>query len=160
MADFQRVGAKSNADVGQKFEQKAVAVLAEYGIEVETDFSVDIGVSDVKKTHKFDLGREFPSVLVECKSHRWTTGGNIPSAKLTVWNEAMYYFLCAPSKYRKILFVLRDVRAKNSESLAEYFVRTHRHLIPLGVEIWEFDEDLQEVRQPLQESTKEYRSLS
>ena len=101
MADFQRVGAKSNADVGQKFEQKAVAVLAEYGIEVETDFSVDIGVSDVKKTHKFDLGREFPSVLVECKSHRWTTGGNIPSAKLTVWNEAMYYFLCAPSKYRK-----------------------------------------------------------
>jgi hypothetical protein len=79
-------------------------------------------------------------MIVECKSHRWTSGHNIPSAKLTVWNEAMYYFHAAPSEYKKILFVLRDLRRGTGESLAHYYVRTFGHLIPSGVEVWEYDE--------------------
>ena len=78
-------------------------------------------------------------MIVECKSHIWTESGNIPSAKLTVWTEAMYYFLCSPRRFRKILFVLRALREKKPESLAEYYIKTRRHLIPDGVEIWEFD---------------------
>lgn len=64
----------------------------------------------------------------------------MPSAKVTVWNESMYYFHIAPQRYRKVLFVLRDTHTKRNESLAEYYVRTCSHLIPNGVSIMEFDE--------------------
>ena len=140
MAEFQRIGSVSNAHVGSQFERLAIDALAEVGIRVEADFAIEVGVSDIKKTHKFDLGTEAPPTLVECKSHRWTARSNIPSAKMTIWNEAMYYFTCVPDRYRRILFVLRDVRSTTDESLAEYYVRTFKHLIPPGVEIWEYDQ--------------------
>jgi hypothetical protein len=60
-----------------------------------------------------------------------------------VWNEAMYYFLVAPTGYRKILFVLRDYSEKRRETLAEYYIRTYSHLIPDDVELWEYDESNQ-----------------
>lgn len=146
MADnFQRTGSISNAHVGRKFERVAVTVLAEKGVPVQTDFPVEVGVGNIRKSHLFDLGSDYPPVIVECKSHRWTSGANVPSAKMTVWNEAMYYFACAPDKYRKILFVLRDARTTTGETLAEYYVRTYSHLIPPKVEIWEFDEAEQNV---------------
>lgn len=88
---------------------------------------------------EFDLGSSSPPVLVECKSHRWTSGGNVPSAKITVWNEAMYYFHLAPPEYRKIMFVLRDYSDKRKETLAQYYIRNHGHLIPDDVEIVEFN---------------------
>lgn len=47
--------------------------------------------------------------------------------------------LRASLKYRKILFVLHDLRPSNGESLACYYIRTYCHLIPPDVEIWEFD---------------------
>ena len=53
----------------------------------------------------------------------------------------MYYFLVLPAGYRKIFFVLRDYSLKRKETLAEYYIRTYRHLIPTDVEIWEFDEE-------------------
>ena len=76
---------------------------------------------------------------MECKSHTWRKGGNVPSAKMTVWNEAMYYFLLAPGGFRKVLFVLKDFSEKRGESLAEYYIKNHGHLIPDDVEIWEYD---------------------
>lgn len=130
----------SNAHVGREFESAAVAALASAGISVSRDFTVEVGVGASKKLHKFDLGSELPPVLVECKSHRWTSGDNTPSAKMTVWNEAMYYFHCAPGHYRKILFVLRDERKTTRETLAAYYIRTYGHFIPADVEIWEYDE--------------------
>ena len=74
---------------------------------------------------------------MEGKCHTWTEGGNAPSAKLTVWNEAMLYFACAPPKYRKLLVVQRSLRG--SETLAEHYLKRYRHLVPGGVELWEFD---------------------
>ena len=35
----------------------------------------------------------------------------MPSAKMTVWNEAMYYFHIAPKQYRKIMFRAYPVNA-------------------------------------------------
>ena len=146
MADnFQRIGSISNAHVGRDFEQLAIAALADKGITVTENFSVEVGVSSLKKSHSFDFGSEEPPVLVECKSHRWTSGGNVPSAKITVWNEAMYYFACSPGKYRKIFFVLRDERVNTVETLAQYYIRSYSHLIPEEVEIWEYDESRQRV---------------
>lgn len=140
MADnFQRAGSVNNASVGRDFEQAVHKVLAKAGIRVAMGFPVDVGVGDRRKSHEFDLGSESPPVLVECKSHRWTEGDNVPSAKLTVWNEAMFYFHCAPARYRKIFFVLRDERQGTKETLASYYIRQYGHLIPGGVEIWEYN---------------------
>ena len=146
MENFQRAGAVSNAHVGRDFEAAAMHALERAGIRVVKDYPVEVGVAGVRKRHIFDLGADDPPTIVECKSHRWTAGGNVPSAKMTVWNEAMYYFACAPIQFRKILFVLRDVRARTDETLAEYYVRTYGHLIPPKVEIWEFDETTGDAR--------------
>ena len=138
----QRVGSKSNAHVGRDFELSAQKFFSSEGIHLDLNIKVPIGVSAVKKDHAFDLGCEKEKVLVECKSHKWTApNDNVPSAKLTVWNEAMYYFLVTPPGYRKIMFVLRDYSEKRKETLAEYYIRTYTHLIPEGVELWEFDEN-------------------
>lgn len=142
----QRVGSVSNAHVGRDFENVALKVFARFGLDLEKNFKVPVGLNGTSKLHAFDLGSEEQNILVECKSHKWTApNDNVPSAKLTVWNEAMYYFLVAPPGFRKILFVLRDMSERRQETLSEYYIRTYRHLIPGGVEIWEFDESNGEV---------------
>lgn len=140
----QRIGGKSNAHVGKEFELAVKDFFASVGLFLTMNAISPIGVNNIKKNHAFDLGCEKEKVLVECKSHKWTApNDNIPSAKLTVWNEAMYYFLVAPTGYRKILFVLRDYSEKRRETLAEYYIRTYSHLIPDDVELWEYDESNQ-----------------
>jgi hypothetical protein len=140
--NFQRVGADHNAGVGRLFEEIARAFfLSREGINLVPNFPVEVGVSRQKKRHRFDLGSAAPPVLVECKSHTWTSTGNMPSAKMTVWNEAMYYFHVAPPEFRKILFVLKHER--RGLSLASYYLNTHGHLVPDDVEVWEFDTSTQ-----------------
>ncbi|WP_153001080.1 hypothetical protein [Thiomicrospira sp. XS5] len=137
----QRIGSVSNAHVGRDFENVALEVFAGRGLTLKKNFKVLVGLNGVPKLHAFDLGCGEQKVLVECKSHKWTApNDNVPSAKLTAWNEAMYYFLVAPQGFRKVLFVLRDLSEKRRETLAEYYIRTYRHLIPCDVEIWELDE--------------------
>ena len=86
------------------------------------------------------MGNLNEKILVECKSHTWTESGNVPSAKMTTWDQAMYLFYAAPTGYRKISFVLKDYSLKRQETLVEYYIRTKSHLIPNDVEICEFDE--------------------
>lgn len=138
--NFQRIGSVSNTRVGSDFERAAQEIFAIRGLRLEKDFGLAVGIGKKKKERRFDLGSASPEVVVECKSHKWTVGGNVPSAKMTVWNEAMYYFALAPGNYQKILFVLRDYNPKKKETLAEYYLRTYDHLVPNGVEIWEYDE--------------------
>ena len=138
---FQRIGAESNARVGRDFELAAQRFFRSKGLSLEREIKIPVGIDSIKKDHSFDLGSLSLKVIVECKSHKWTTGGNVPSAKLTVWNEAMYIFFAAPRDYRKIMFVLRDYSTKRNETLAEYYLRTYRHLITKGVELWEYDEE-------------------
>ncbi len=138
---FQRVGSKSNAHVGCEFEKCAQAFFALQGITLERNFPIQVGIDEGKtKCHSFDLGNEEKKILVECKSHRWTSGGLVPSAKLTIWNEAMYYFVAAPRGYRYIMFVLRDFSVKRKKTLAQYYMGTYAHLVPKDVEFWEYDE--------------------
>jgi len=139
MTTFQREGTSSNTQVGNDFESIASDYFTLQGIRLSRNYKIQIGVAAIKKNHAFDLGSDNPKVIVECKSHKWTSGNNTPSAKMTVWNEAMYYFAVAPSEYRKILFVLHDHSNAKRETLAEYYIRTYEHLIPLDVEIWEYD---------------------
>jgi hypothetical protein len=135
--NFQRVGAKSNAHAGREFEGFAAEFFAQQGLKLTPAFSTPIGVGEFKKPHKFDLGSDDPPILVECKSHTWTSGGKSPSAKIRAMNEAMYYFHLAPNRYRKVLFVLKHL--KKEVSLATHYVKTQEHLLASGVEIWEYD---------------------
>lgn len=146
MTNFQREGSSSNAQVGNDFENFASRYFSRQGIHLNKNYKIRIGVGETKKEHAFDLGSNDPKMIVECKSHKWTSGENTPSAKMTVWNEAMYYFAIAPDDYRKVLFVLRDYNKTKRETLAEYYIRTYEHLIPKGVEIWEYDCDAESVK--------------
>ena len=114
-------------------------------IALSPGFVLEIGHTQRKK-HRFDLGSSDPKIIVECKSHRWTVGAGVPIAKMTVWNEAMYYFHLAPQEYRKILFVLHDKRNKEGESLLSYYKRTYFHMIPSGVEFFEWDPATRDIR--------------
>lgn len=145
MGNFQRVDSTSNPQVGKDFEDVARNIFTRQNLELEKNFRLPVGVGKKKKDRRFDLGSESPRTIVECKSHRWTKGGYVPSAKMTVLNEAMYYFHLAPENYRKILFVLRHCSPKKKETLVEYYSRTYGHLIPNGVEIWEYDEEIGKV---------------
>jgi hypothetical protein len=135
----QRIGSVSNAHVGLDFELVALEFFARQQITLSRDFTIEIGLAR-KKKHCFDLGSSDPKIIVECKSHKWTAGSNVPSAKMTVWNEAMYYFHLAPQEFRKILFVLHDRRNKVGEGLLNYYKRTYFHVIPEEVEFLEWDE--------------------
>jgi hypothetical protein len=140
MTNHQRIGSISNAHAGREFEIFARAYFAMYeGLHLQPGFPVHLGHAGATKSHRFDLGSDHPAVLVECKSHNWTVTGNMPSAKVTVWNEAMYYFHLAPSHYRKVLFVLDARHPRQGQSLAEFYIRTCCHLIPPGVSIIEYN---------------------
>jgi len=143
---FQRQDSKSNAHVGRIFEESVQEYFHSQGLMLDKKIKVNVGFSLKKKEHEFDLGSLVSKVIVECKSHRWTRNKkkeiqNVPSAKLTVWNEAMYYFVCAPKEYRKILVVAYDYWPKRDLTLAQYYIKTYYHLIPDDVELWELNED-------------------
>lgn len=145
MSSFQRDGSISNAHVGRAFELRAQKILAENGLALTLNHKVPCGLRNLKKDHAFDLGAETPKVIVECKSQTWTSGGNVPSAKMKNWAEAMFYFHMAPPDYRKIFFVEQSLRAGREETLLGYFRRTQAHMIPHDVEFWELARDSDEL---------------
>src|SRR5262245_49276337 len=122
-----------NPAKGASFERSVRAFFARQGLTVQRRYTVEVGVNAHRKPHQFDLGCASPATLIECKSHTWTEGGNAPSAKLSVWNEAMYYFLAAPPQYRKIFAILQSTR--RGEPLAEHYLKRFKHMVPRGVEI-------------------------
>lgn len=93
MNNFQRKGSISNAHVGNVFEDKIKSFFSKQGIELSRGVALDIGVDGKKKKHKFDLGNLENKIIVECKSHTWTVTENVPSAKITTWDQAMYFFM-------------------------------------------------------------------
>ena len=142
---YQREGAISNAHVGREFEQKVFDHFKNKIPDLTLNFPVEVGHS-LKKLHSFDLGSKTEEVIIECKSHTWTRGNNVPSAKLTTWDQAMLYFYLSPSSFRKVFIVLKDDNKQTHESLLSYYLRLHAHLIPEGVEFWEWE---METNQPI-----------
>ena len=128
---------KDNPLRGAEFEIAVQSFFAKQELRLQRRFPVELGVNQHKATHFFDLGSDNPPILVECKCHCWTEGGNSPSAKMSVWNEAMYYFSLAPPNFRKIFVVLKSLRANSS--LANHYISRFGHLIPRGVEMWQYD---------------------
>lgn len=147
--NFQRKGSKSNASVGKEFEKIAKKYfLDKESIELKENFFIDIGISNIKSKHCFDLGikNSTTKILVECKSHKWTEGKNIPSAKLTIWNEAMYYFFLSPNSFKKIFFILRDYSEEKKQTLGVYYLKRYNHLVPSDVKFYEYNEKNNKVK--------------
>ena len=134
-----RMANKDNPGAGKRFELAVQKFLQEtQNLNLKRPFAVNIGTNEKKRPHLFDLGSEEHATVVECKAHSWTAGGNSPSAKLAVWNEAMYYFSLTPNSYRKLFFV--KLSLKRDVSLFKHYVGRFSHLIPVDLEIWEFNE--------------------
>ena len=126
-----------NPRTGSDFEVSVQAFFALRGVILHRDFLQPVGMRAEKHQHSFDLGSTNPPLLIECKCHTWTSGGNSPSAKLAVWNEAMFYFAAAPAQFQKILLVKRSL--KGNLSLADHYVTRFGHLVPSRVTIIEYD---------------------
>ena len=128
---------KDNPSIGKHFENTIWDYYKTQGIELNNQFGIPIGFPGKKRVHNFDLGATNPAMIIECKAHTWTEGGNVPCAKLSVWRQSMFYFSLTTKGYQKIFFVLKSIR--NGETLADYFIAKCAHLIPPDVEIWEYD---------------------
>ncbi|MFH1045519.1 MAG: hypothetical protein V1727_00960 [Candidatus Omnitrophota bacterium] len=143
MKNFQRNGSISNAHVGKDFVDLVKAFFSSKGIILDNDVAISIGVGGRRKKHVYDLGNLDNKIIVECKSHKWTESDKVPSAKMTVWTQEMFYFHLTPKGYRKIFFILKDYSVSRKETLGKYYLRINSHLIPQGVEFWEYDEKAQ-----------------
>ena len=113
MANHQRKNATSNSAVGADFEKLVWFHFKATLPSLVLPFWLPIGYLS-QKQHKFDLGCRNEKVIIECKSHTWTESGNVPSAKITVWDQAMLYFFLAPRSFRKIFAVKRDINPNPS----------------------------------------------
>lgn len=50
-------------------------------------------ISMPPKVHYVDLANEDRSIAADCKYYTWTDSGNVPGAKLTGLDEAVFRFL-------------------------------------------------------------------
>lgn len=98
-----------------------------YDIYFEQEAAIHIGRP--QKEHKFDLANADRSIVAECKCYTWTDSVNVPSAKLMGLDEAVFYFGFLPAGTQKILCMKESVYKGKAETLAEYYVRVHGHLL-------------------------------
>ncbi|MEW9699421.1 hypothetical protein [Paenibacillus sp. SI8] len=128
-----------NPGRGKAFQLLVQQALAAY---FKKPFVMEIAypIGKPAKDHKFDLVSSDGGVIVETKNYTWTSGNNVPSAKMSVLNEAVFYLQHAPKNTQKVLVINLDRHAGRNETLAEYYVRTYRHLLD-DVSVMEFDQN-------------------
>jgi len=134
----------SNKEKGDAFTQKVAQYFKNQGIQLISEYRVDVGLSSkYKKQHAFDLGNS--EMLIECKYYDWTESDNNPSAKISTLNEVMLYLYTAPARFKKKVFVKQTSQKgkRHYETLVEYYIRLYKHFIPDDVEVWEFNDDTQ-----------------
>ncbi|WP_205793642.1 hypothetical protein [Methanosarcina sp. MSH10X1] len=133
-----------NPIVGRMFQELSTVLLSEY---YNKPFSADIAIliGEPAKQHKFDCVSEDKQYVAECKCYRWTEAGNIPSAKVAAINEAVLYMLFLPAETVKIIIMEKATHVKKNETLAEYYVRTYRHLLK-GIKVLEIDTNNKTIR--------------
>lgn len=135
-----------NPSVGRKF-QELVKTILENVFDTSFEQEAAIPIGKPKTNHKFDLANKDRSIVAECKCYTWTDSGNVPSAKLMGLDEAVFYFGFLPPETKKILCMKKAVYPGKNESLAEYYVRVHGHLLN-DVFVYEIteDRDIKEIR--------------
>ena len=140
MQELTRSKAVSNSDNpknGAEFQRPVQNwFIKKYGQGFELEKKIPIG--NPAKDHKFDIVHSEKKIAIECKRYTWTVTGNVPSAKMGFTNEAAFYLSFLPDDYEKYIVMMRSLHEKRSESLAEYYFRTNKHLIG-KIKIAEYD---------------------
>jgi hypothetical protein len=130
---------------GRLFQIRAAKALSQhFGVKFQLDHPIPIGTPP--KEHQFDLVSVDSRYVGECKNYSWTKTGRVPSAKLSMVNEAVFYLSFLPPETVKFVVMRKTTHAKQLyESLAEYYHRTRYHLLN-GVLIFEMDEEGETLR--------------
>lgn len=134
-----------NTKIGRDF-QYLTAKLLEVVYRTSFALEVPINIGTPPKPHKFDCVSTNNNIVVECKCYSWTSSGNIPSAKISFLNQSILYAQHLPPHVIKIIAMKRACHAKRNETLAEYYYRTHQHLLN-GIVLLEIDSDNKTIRE-------------
>jgi hypothetical protein len=126
-----------NTGKGRDFQIIAAKLLSDH-FQVKFDIEQPMPIGNPPKNHKFDLVSVDLRFIGESKNYSWTEGGNVPSAKMGFINEAVFYLQHLPKDKKRFVVLRRDVDKKHTESIAEYYFRTNKHLLN-GVFIIEID---------------------
>ena len=133
-----------NPKIGREFQER-VKKWFEMSKEMPFELEHPILIGYPAKLHKFDIADKAEKMVIECKSYTYTSTGNIPSAKLTTLNEAIFYFSFLPTVTEKVLVMAYATHPKRKETLAEYYVRINGHLLG-QVNVWEYNTNTGEMR--------------
>jgi len=107
---------------------------------------VAIAIGSPPKEHQFDLVSVDGMLVGECKNHSWREGGKVPSGKMQGTNEAVLYLAFLPAEVVRFVVMRRDVHPRRSETLADYYYRTYKHLLG-GTLIFEIDTETRTLRE-------------
>lgn len=117
-----------NPAKGKYFQEKAAGILSKYfKADFDLDFGIEIG--NPPKKHCFDLVSKDRKLIGECKNYSWTTSGNVPSAKMGFVNEAVFYLSFLHQVSARFVVMRKDTHPEKTESLADYYYRTYKHLL-------------------------------
>ena len=138
-----------NPHVGRRF-QESVKLILEKKFCTSFEPEAVVAIGKPAKNHKFDLANDDRSIVAECKCYTWTDSGNVPSAKLMGLDEAVFYFSFLPTETKKNLCMKKATYRGKTETLAEYYVRVHGHLMG-DVFVYEISDDgtMKEIRNGL-----------
>jgi hypothetical protein len=126
-----------NPGKGRDFQIIAAKALSRFlGVQFQHDQPIPIGRPP--KAHRFGLVSVDQKYVGECKSYSWTETGNMPSAKMGFVNEAVLYLSYLPADMHKFIVMRLDRHSKRVETLAQYYLRTYRHLLG-GLHLYEID---------------------
>jgi hypothetical protein len=136
---------KPSPGKGRQFQERARELLSErFQVDFRLDYPIAIGYPP--KEHRFDLVSSDLRHVGECKNYSWTKSGNVPSAKLGFVNEAVFYLSFLPEHIVRFVVMRKDTHPIKSETLAEYYFRTYRHLLK-GVFVLEIELENDAVRE-------------
>jgi hypothetical protein len=122
---------------GPEFQLLAAELLCKkLGVSFNLDYPIAIG--HPPKLHRFDLVSADSHYVGECKNYSWTQTGNMPSAKISCLNEAVLYLSHVPHDRSKFIVLRLDRHDKHKETLAQYYLRTYKHLLR-GLTFYEID---------------------
>ena len=127
-----------NTKKGRDF-QNFVRNIFEAYFNAPFDLEVSFPIGTPPKPHRFDCASQDKKIVIECKCHSWTAGGNVPSAKMTTINEAAFYMSFLPQDIRRIIVLKKSTMTRRNETLAEYYCRINGHLLG-QIEVFEIDE--------------------
>jgi len=130
--------------IGKDFELAVKTwIEIQYGKPFENNKPFSIG--NPPKPHRFDVVSNDNSIVAECKCYSWTETGNVPSAKMGFVNEAVFYlsFVYADNTY---VVMKKSVHARRTETLAEYYFKTNRHLLG-NTRVLEYDVEQNTMRE-------------